>query len=63
MSYDLVVEPVTAQDAVSAAALWRRGSGLSLGDRLCLALAARLGTPVPTADRAWGQSEQITQIR
>lgn len=27
--------------------------GLSLGDRSCLALAARLGLPALTADRAW----------
>lgn len=27
--------------------------GLSLGDRLCLALAMRLELPVVTADRAW----------
>jgi len=27
--------------------------GLSLGDRACLALAAKLGSPALTADRAW----------
>lgn len=30
-----------------------RRLGLSLGDRACLALGARLGLPVLTADRAW----------
>src|SRR5262249_1515785 len=30
-----------------------RASGLSLGDRACLALAQQLGVPVYTADRAW----------
>jgi len=30
-----------------------RPAGLSLGDRLCLALAAREAAPVLTADRAW----------
>lgn len=30
-----------------------RGAGLSLGDRVCLALAATLGAPVVTADRGW----------
>jgi ribonuclease VapC len=30
-----------------------RPHGLSLGDRSCLALAARLGLPALTADRAW----------
>lgn len=63
LSYDLRVEPVTAADAELAAASWQKGSGLSLGDRLCLALAARLGVPVLTADRAWGESEHVVQIR
>lgn len=30
-----------------------RERGLSLGDRLCLALACRLKAPILTADRAW----------
>jgi PIN domain nuclease of toxin-antitoxin system len=30
-----------------------RGTGLSLGDRACLALAERRNIPVLTADRAW----------
>ncbi len=53
LSYDLVVEPVTRSDAELAAAMWRPGQGLSLGDRLCLALTARLGATVWTADTAW----------
>jgi ribonuclease VapC len=32
-----------------------RHLGLSLGDRICLALAARLGATALTADRAWTQ--------
>ena len=40
-SYDLTVEPVTADDAEWAAERWRSGEGLSLGDRLCLALGER----------------------
>lgn len=63
LSYDLNVEPVTASDAEHAAALWRRGDGLSLGDRLCLALAERLDADVLTADSAWGNSGRINQIR
>lgn len=62
-SYDLVVEPVSIDDAERAAGRWRRGDGLSLGDRLCLALADRLGGEVLTADRAWGDAGQIRQIR
>lgn len=30
-----------------------RSAGLSLGDRACLSLAARLGVPAMTADRPW----------
>jgi ribonuclease VapC len=34
-------------------ALATRSAGLSLGDRSCLALAAKLGLPAVTADKAW----------
>lgn len=49
------VEPLTEADAVTAASLWpsTRAAGLSLGDRCCLALGARLGLPTVTADTAW----------
>lgn len=63
LSYDLVVEPVTATDAEVAARMWRRGSGLSMADRLCLALAERLDLAVLTADRDWGAGGRIRQIR
>lgn len=63
LSYGLVIEPVSAIDAETAAFMWRRGSGLSLGDRLCLALGARLGAEVLTADRAWGEGPGIRQLR
>lgn len=63
LSYALRIEAVTAEDAESAAESWRRGSGLSLGDRLCLALSARLQDPALTADRAWGESAHIIQAR
>src|SRR3546814_13285814 len=43
MSYSLTIEPVVAVDAEWAARRWRAGEGMSLADRLCLALAARLG--------------------
>jgi len=57
------IEPVTRQDAERAGLMRVRSSGLSLGDRLCLALAERLGAEVLTADRAWGQAGFIRQIR
>jgi len=63
LGYGVQIEDVSATDAERAAAMWRRGSGLSLGDRLCLALAERLQMPVLTADRAWGSSKQVIQIR
>ncbi|MFV0433568.1 MAG: type II toxin-antitoxin system VapC family toxin [Leucobacter sp.] len=62
-SYGLRVEPVSAADGEWAGAMWRRGSGLSLGDRLCLALGDRLGAVALTADRAWGEGAHIEQLR
>lgn len=52
-SFELRVEKVPAEDAERAAELWRIGSGLSLADRLCLALGLRLGLEVATADPSW----------
>jgi ribonuclease VapC len=62
-SEGLQIEQVTVEDAEWAAARWRSGEGLSLGDRLCLALGARLGVEVLTADRSWGDDAGIRQIR
>jgi ribonuclease VapC len=49
------VHPVTYDDAFAIGALrpLTRSAGLSLGDRSCLALAAKLGLPAVTADKAW----------
>lgn len=63
LSYDLVVEPVTVDDAERAAGRWRSGEGLSLADRLCLALADRIDAVVFTADAQWGSGGRIRQIR
>ena len=51
----LPVFPFDSGDAKLVASLWppTRASGLSLGDRACLALGLRLGVPVLTAERAW----------
>jgi PIN domain nuclease of toxin-antitoxin system len=57
------LEPVTVEDAETAASLWETGSNLSLGDRLCLALGSRLGLPVLTADKAWDGRTGIELIR
>lgn len=63
LSYDIRVEPVTQDDAERAARRRRSGEGLSLADRLCLALADRTGLPVWTADTTWGAGPGINHIR
>lgn len=64
LTYDLDVVPVLAVDAEAAARMWRRGSGLSVADRLCLATGQRLGATVWTADSAWGGAKEgVRQIR
>jgi ribonuclease VapC len=62
-SYGLRVEAVTVDDAEWAARRWTAGEGLSLADRLCMALGDRLDAVVWTADQAWGTSGPIRQIR
>ena len=62
-SYELALEPVAVADAEWAAHRWRRGEGLSLADRLCLALAHRLGVSAWTADKQWGHGDGVHQIR
>ncbi|MGI9155794.1 MAG: type II toxin-antitoxin system VapC family toxin [Marmoricola sp.] len=62
-NFSLSVEPVTEYDAEAAARLWRRGSGLSLGDRLCLATGDRLDATIWTADSAWGVTGRVRQVR
>ncbi len=61
--YQLHIEPVVVDDAEWAARRWRRGEGLSLADRLCLALAERLDAEAWTADAAWGTEGRVHQIR
>ena len=63
ISYGLQVEASTVDDAEWAAARWRRGDGLSLADRFCLALTERLAVPVWTADAAWGTEAPVRQLR
>jgi PIN domain nuclease of toxin-antitoxin system len=55
IDFDFEVHPVGFEEAVEIGQLRlaTRAAGLSLGDRSCLALAARLGLPAITADRAW----------
>jgi ribonuclease VapC len=63
LSYPVSIEPVVADDAEWAARRWRAGEGLSLADRLCLALAERLEAAALTADRTWGTTGRVRQIR
>ena len=63
VSYNLTVEPVLEADAEWAARRWRRGEGLSLADRLCLALGERLDVEVWTADTSWGSAGRVHQLR
>lgn len=63
ISYDLAVEAVIQEDAEWAAHRWRRGEGLSLADRLCLALGERLDLDAWTADATWGSTRRIHQLR
>lgn len=59
------VEPFTATDALTAAALWplTQKAGLSLGDRACLALASRRQLPAVTADKAWARLGLEVDVR
>ena len=54
-----------AQQALMCAELRKatRASGLSLGDRACLALAKSRRTMAVTADRAWGELELGVEIK
>ena len=63
VSYNLSVEAVSEADAEWAAARWRKGEGLSLADRLCLALGERLDVEVWTCDAGWGTSGRVRQLR
>ncbi|TCP34043.1 type II toxin-antitoxin system VapC family toxin [Sphingomonas sp. BK235] len=52
-------------DAIGAARLrpLSRHLGLSLGDRVCLALGQRLGVPVLTSDRRWTDLDLGIDVR
>ena len=63
--YGLLPIPVDVDLAWRAAELRpvSRAFGLSLGDRICLALAMRENVPVLTADRAWRELQIGVEIK
>ena len=64
-SLGVQILPFTVEDAGYTAQLWSisRQAGLSLGDRACLSLAARLGLPALTADRSWAALDLDDEVR
>ena len=60
----MTVENVDAAQAYFAASLRSatRKSGLSVGDRFCLALGARLGAPVITTDKNWAKLDLGVEV-
>ena len=64
MELDLPMVEVTEEVAKRAAELrsTTRHHGLSLGDRVCLAMAELLGASAVTADRAWATVEARAPI-
>ncbi len=51
----ITVSPFGRLDARLAASFYRHRSGLSLADRVCLALARSISSPACTADRLWAE--------
>jgi len=60
----LAIHPLTTEDAVVIANLYKRTKlqSLSLGDRACLALAIRLRVPALTTDRAWSRLKIAVKV-
>ncbi len=52
----------TTASHASRAAKLRDRPGLSLGDRICIALGEELGLPVVTGDRVWAQLKLPVQV-
>jgi ribonuclease VapC len=61
----VILEPITEADCIEIAKLRpvTIAQGLSLADRACLVLAARLGVPALTADSIWAQAEAPAEVK
>jgi ribonuclease VapC len=61
----VIVLPITSADCIEIAKLRpkTREQGLSLADRACLVLAARLKVPALTADSVWEQAEAPAEVK
>lgn len=61
----LEVVPFGPEDVLLVATLrpLTKAQGLSLGDRVCLALAQRLGLPAITTDSAWSNLDAGVEVR
>jgi len=58
----LSIISIEADDAVQAARIWVEHHDLSVGDRLCLAVASRLDADILTADHAWQSASTRVQL-
>jgi len=68
LEYDLEAlgvefRPFDVTAATGTAALWSAGSGLSLGDRACLALAQAEGAVATTTERRWLNADHPVPVR
>jgi PIN domain nuclease of toxin-antitoxin system len=62
LGIDLVDFDVTQAWAISSLRSRTRTSGLSLGDRACIALGLHLDAPVVTADRRWLDFADLVEV-
>ncbi len=60
----LTIEPLSEADCIEVARLRpvTKPQGLSLADRACLVLAARLGVPALTTDTAWADADVEAEV-
>jgi len=58
----LEIVPIEVADAVQAGRMWEAQPSLSLADRLCLAVGARLAATILTADRQWATVSPLVVV-